>query len=77
MDLLESEKIVRLGIFLGIFFALAIVAISERIKINLPMAPQGYVIGLAQFLDLRQLSLLRVLILPFPGDSGAVPINRR
>lgn len=38
MVLLESEKIVRLGIFLGIFFALAIVEISERIKINLPMA---------------------------------------
>lgn len=33
-------------------------------------------IGLAQFRDLRQLSLLRLLGLPFSGGAGAVPINR-
>lgn len=37
---------------------------------------QDMAIGLAQFRDLRELSLLRVLVLPFSGDSGAVPINR-
>ena len=36
----------------------------------------GMVIGLAQFRDLRQLSLWRLLCLPFTGKSGAVPINR-
>ncbi|RJQ67954.1 MAG: sterol desaturase family protein [Desulfobacteraceae bacterium] len=33
-------------------------------------------IGLAQFRDPRKLSLLRLLILPFVGDPGRVPINR-
>ena len=37
---------------------------------------QDMTIGLAQFRDLRQLSLLRLLRLPFSGDAGAVPINR-
>ena len=37
---------------------------------------QDMAIGLAQFRDLRELSLLRVLVLPFSGDAGAVPINR-
>jgi sterol desaturase/sphingolipid hydroxylase (fatty acid hydroxylase superfamily) len=34
------------------------------------------VIGLAQFRDQRKLSLPRLLILPFTGQPGAVPINR-
>jgi sterol desaturase/sphingolipid hydroxylase (fatty acid hydroxylase superfamily) len=34
------------------------------------------VIGLAQFRDPRKLSLPRLLILPFVGDPGRVPINR-
>jgi len=34
------------------------------------------VIGLAQFRDQRKLSLPRVLILPFVGDPGRIPINR-
>jgi sterol desaturase/sphingolipid hydroxylase (fatty acid hydroxylase superfamily) len=34
------------------------------------------VIGLAQFRDPRKLSLLQVLVLPFTGDPGTVPINR-
>ena len=34
------------------------------------------VIGLAQFRDPRKLSLLQVLVLPFTGDPGVVPINR-
>lgn len=37
---------------------------------------QDMMIGLAQFRDLRQLSLLRLLSQPFTGDAGAVPINR-
>ncbi|MFP4347200.1 MAG: sterol desaturase family protein [Desulfococcaceae bacterium] len=34
------------------------------------------VIGLSQFRDQRKLSLPRLLILPFTGDPGRVPINR-
>jgi sterol desaturase/sphingolipid hydroxylase (fatty acid hydroxylase superfamily) len=34
------------------------------------------VIGLAQFRDPQKLSLPRLLILPFVGDPGRVPINR-
>lgn len=34
------------------------------------------VIGLSQFRDPQKLSLLRLLILPFVGDPGRVPINR-
>lgn len=34
------------------------------------------VIGLSQFRDPRRLSLPRLLILPFVGDPGRVPINR-
>lgn len=34
------------------------------------------VIGLSQFRDPKKLSLLRLLILPFVGDPGRVPINR-
>jgi sterol desaturase/sphingolipid hydroxylase (fatty acid hydroxylase superfamily) len=34
------------------------------------------VIGLAQFRDTRKLTLPRLLILPFVGDPGRVPINR-
>lgn len=37
---------------------------------------QDMVIGLAQFRDPRRLSLPRLLILPFAGDPGRVPINR-
>ncbi|MFO7716470.1 sterol desaturase family protein [Desulfosarcina sp.] len=33
-------------------------------------------IGLAQFRDLQKLTLPRLLILPFVGDPGRVPINR-
>ncbi|MDR3631134.1 MAG: sterol desaturase family protein [Desulfocapsaceae bacterium] len=33
-------------------------------------------IGLAQYRDQRKLSLIRLLIMPFVGDSGVVPINR-
>jgi len=33
-------------------------------------------IGLAQFRDPRRLNLLRLLVLPFVGDPGKVPINR-
>jgi hypothetical protein len=36
----------------------------------------GMTIGLAQFRDLKQLTLPRLIILPFVGDPGAVPINR-
>jgi sterol desaturase/sphingolipid hydroxylase (fatty acid hydroxylase superfamily) len=34
------------------------------------------VIGLAQFRDPQKLSLWHILILPFVGDPGRVPINR-
>ncbi|MEE4264550.1 MAG: cytochrome c biogenesis protein CcdA [Desulfobacteraceae bacterium] len=34
------------------------------------------VIGLSQFRDPKKFSLLRLLILPFVGDPGRVPINR-
>ena len=34
------------------------------------------VIGLSQFRDPQKLSLTRLLILPFVGDPGRVPINR-
>jgi sterol desaturase/sphingolipid hydroxylase (fatty acid hydroxylase superfamily) len=34
------------------------------------------VIGLSQFRDSRKLSLLHLLVLPFVGDPGRVPINR-
>jgi hypothetical protein len=34
------------------------------------------VIGLSQFRDPKKLSLLRLLILPFVGEPGRVPINR-
>lgn len=34
------------------------------------------VIGMAQFRDSKKLSLPRLLILPFVGDPGRVPINR-
>ncbi len=37
---------------------------------------QEMVIGLAQFRDPRKLSVLRLLLLPFVGDPGKVPINR-
>jgi hypothetical protein len=33
-------------------------------------------IGLSQFRDPNALTLPRLLILPFVGDPGAVPINR-
>jgi sterol desaturase/sphingolipid hydroxylase (fatty acid hydroxylase superfamily) len=33
-------------------------------------------IGLSQFRDPKRLTLLRLLILPFVGDPGGVPINR-
>jgi sterol desaturase/sphingolipid hydroxylase (fatty acid hydroxylase superfamily) len=33
-------------------------------------------IGLSQFRDLHGLSFPRLLILPFVGDLGGVPINR-
>jgi len=36
----------------------------------------GMTIGLAQFRDLKQLTLPRLIILTFVGDPGAVPINR-
>jgi sterol desaturase/sphingolipid hydroxylase (fatty acid hydroxylase superfamily) len=36
----------------------------------------GMTIGLAQFRDPQQLTLLRLLALPFVGDPGRVPINR-
>ena len=34
------------------------------------------VIGPSQFRDAQKLSLPRLLILPFVGDPGRVPINR-
>ena len=33
-------------------------------------------IGLSQFRDPKRLTLQRLLILPFVGDPGGVPINR-
>jgi len=33
-------------------------------------------VGLAQFRDPQKLSLWHILILPFVGDAGRVPINR-
>jgi sterol desaturase/sphingolipid hydroxylase (fatty acid hydroxylase superfamily) len=36
----------------------------------------GITIGLSQFRDSKGLTLLRLLILPFVGDPGGVPINR-
>jgi len=36
----------------------------------------GIAIGLSQFRDPKRLTLLRLLILPFVGDPGGVPINR-
>jgi sterol desaturase/sphingolipid hydroxylase (fatty acid hydroxylase superfamily) len=36
----------------------------------------GITIGVSQFRDPKGLTLLRLLILPFVGDPGAVPINR-
>ena len=36
----------------------------------------GMMIGLSQFRDLKKRTLLRLLILPFVGDPGRVPINR-
>ena len=40
------------------------------------MGHTDMVIGLSQFRDPRKLSLPRLLILPFVGDPGRVPINR-
>ena len=40
------------------------------------MGHTDMVIGLAQFRDPQKLSLPRLLILPFTGDPGRVPINR-
>lgn len=37
---------------------------------------EGMTIGLSQFRDLKRLNLPRLLILPFVGDPGGVPINR-
>jgi sterol desaturase/sphingolipid hydroxylase (fatty acid hydroxylase superfamily) len=37
---------------------------------------EGKTIGLSQFRDPKQLTLPRLLILPFVGDPGGVPINR-
>jgi sterol desaturase/sphingolipid hydroxylase (fatty acid hydroxylase superfamily) len=37
---------------------------------------EGMTIGLAQFRDPRRLNLLRLLLLPFVGDPGKVPINQ-
>ena len=37
---------------------------------------EGMTIGLAQFRDSQHLTLPRLLILPFVGDLGRVPINR-
>ena len=36
----------------------------------------GMMIGLSQFRDSKRLTLPRLLILPFVGDPGGVPINR-
>ncbi len=41
------------------------------------MGHTGMVIGLSQFRDPRKLSLPRLLILPFVGDPGRIPNNRR
>jgi sterol desaturase/sphingolipid hydroxylase (fatty acid hydroxylase superfamily) len=40
------------------------------------MGHMDMVIGLSQFRDPRELTLPRLLILPFVGDPGQVPINR-
>ena len=40
------------------------------------MGHTDMVIGLSQFRDPRKLSLPRLLVLPFVGDPGRVPINR-
>lgn len=37
---------------------------------------EGMTIGLSQFQDPQRLTLSRLLILPFVGDPGGVPINR-
>lgn len=37
---------------------------------------EGMTVGLSQFRDPQKLSLLQLLILPFVGDPGRVPINR-
>jgi len=38
---------------------------------------RGMLIGLGQYRNQQELSLPRLLILPFTGDPGRVPINRR
>jgi sterol desaturase/sphingolipid hydroxylase (fatty acid hydroxylase superfamily) len=38
---------------------------------------EGMAIGLSQFRDHKRLSLPSLLILPFVGDPGGLPINRR
>ena len=51
-------------------------------NVNLPywlevaMGHTDMIIGLSQFRDPQKLSLPHLLILPFVGDSGRVPINR-
>jgi sterol desaturase/sphingolipid hydroxylase (fatty acid hydroxylase superfamily) len=37
---------------------------------------EAMTIGLSQFRDHRRLTLSHLLILPFAGDPGGVPINR-
>ncbi len=37
---------------------------------------EGMTIGLSQFRDTKRLTLPWLIILPFVGDPGAVPINR-
>jgi sterol desaturase/sphingolipid hydroxylase (fatty acid hydroxylase superfamily) len=45
-------------------------------KVQPEQGHDGMMIGLSQFREIKKLTLPRLLILPFVGDPGRVPINR-